>query len=145
MKRKLFSGCLAVAMAGIAMLNFSIVKDSNNRSIVRMTTLAGVAAAVSAANSEAGDSGGQGLFDEEHPSTVHCTATNWSRTDYYSSSGSLLGYTLLENGVFSVQYTGSYSSSVTSSGGVAAHDGTKIDCFGWGWGCTPVSAIQACA
>lgn len=160
MKRKLFSGSLAVAVALIAMLNISIVSDSSKRSIVKLTTLAAAAAEDSGSGSGSGSgsesgsgsgsesgsgSGSGGILDDEHPKTVSCAASTFKRIDYYNSSNQVVGYYLMKNGVVYATYSGSYSYSIETSGGVAAHDATMIECYGWGWGCTPKTAAQACS
>lgn len=92
-----------------------------------------------------GGSGSELLFDAQHPSDVSCTDIKWSKTQFYGTNGNLVGTTYVQNGVIKSEYTGSYHSKIESSGIVAPFTGKKIDCYGWGMGCDPVSAVEACA
>lgn len=95
--------------------------------------------------SGSGDSGSSGInFDAEHPFNVSCGAVTWERTTFFGASGQIVGQTLIQNGVIKASYTGSYTSSTTSSGTIEPRTSTGMDCYGWGLGCTPKSAVDAC-
>lgn len=93
---------------------------------------------------EEGESG-SGWFQKEHYLTVHCTATTFSNTTFYNERGEIVGTTIIQNGVITSQYHGSYSRYTITTGGVEAHYATAVECYGWGWGCTPVSSAEACS
>lgn len=84
-----------------------------------------------------------GIFEAEHPGTVQCPASIWFKSEYFTA-GYKVGVTFIENGIIKTDYHGSYSYHIDTHGGVDAHQGTTMVCYGWGWGCTPISATQAC-
>jgi hypothetical protein len=135
-----FGGFLALAV-----LNVSVTHGSKNQ-IVKVSFINGTQAAkgpyLAADLSSSGDS--SLIFDSQFSSQVSCASSFWSRTDYYDQSGTLVGTFLIENGVVKMTYSGTYSTTISSSGGVAAHTATMVQCYSWGWGCTPITATQAC-
>ena len=73
-----------------------------------------------------------GWFWKKRYFDVKCGGITWTKTEYFSSSGTLLGATHYIGGVLQAQYNGSYSYSVISSGTTGG-----IDLKGWqcmdGW------------
>lgn len=92
-----------------------------------------------------GSDDGSGLY-LDHPSSIACPQVTFIQNTYYSSSGSVVGKTLIENGVVIVNYTGAYAKFVTTSGTIAAHTGTANACYTLCLACycTTITAVEAC-
>ena len=94
------------------------------------------------------DSGSEGDtsndYKNEVEQTIDCPLKEWTRIEYFDSYDNLIGTYYVHDGILISNYVGPSAKSIISHGSTGGFTGTAINCFGFGTGCTEVSATEAC-